>query len=246
MSSDPISMEQGSDQVSEDYENQHVHLIYDQIAPHFSQTRHKPWPIVSRFLLSLPAGAVGLDIGCGNGKCLSVNPNIFILGSDRSQKLIGIAKQHEPSDVVVADTLALPHQQDRWARMDFVVCIAVVHHLSTKGRRREALGEAVGCLRKEGRALIYVWALEQRGSRRGWGEGDEQDIMVPWIMKTGKKEEENGRGGEGEKTFQRYYHLYREGELKEDVMAAGGEVVESGYEKDNWWAICKRANEGDG
>ena len=40
-------------------------------------------------------------------------------------------------------------------------------------------------------------------------------------------------------TYQRYYHLYRRGELEGDVTAAGGVVCESGYEKDNWWAIVK-------
>jgi tRNA (uracil-5-)-methyltransferase TRM9 len=77
-----------------------------------------------------------------------------------------------------------------------------------------------------------VWALEQKGSRRGWDEGDEQDVMVPWVLKSGKG------STEADKTFQRYYHLYKKGELEEDVQRAGGVVLESGYEKDNWWAIA--------
>jgi tRNA (uracil-5-)-methyltransferase TRM9 len=43
----------------------------------------QPWPIIERFLKGLPDGSVGCDIGCGNGKYLAVNPNVFILGSDR-------------------------------------------------------------------------------------------------------------------------------------------------------------------
>lgn len=43
----------------------------------------QPWPIIERFLKNLPAGSVGLDIGCGNGKYLAVNPDVFIVGSDR-------------------------------------------------------------------------------------------------------------------------------------------------------------------
>ena len=94
---------------------------------------------------------------------------------------------------------------------------------------------------------MYVWALEQEGSRRGWSEGDDQDVMVPWVM-WAKKEKGKGKkdvDGSGEKqeedrTFHRYYHLYRKGELEEDVREAGGVVVESGYEKDNWWAIAER------
>lgn len=107
-----------------------------------------------------------------------------------------------------------------------------------------------------GKALIYVWALEQKDSRRGWDEGHEQDVMVPWVLKQKKEkkkvkqkkgkvvksEEADGQGGEegGDKTFLRYYHLYRKGELEDDIKEAGGVVVESGYEKDNWWAIATR------
>lgn len=32
--------------------------------------------------------------------------------------------------------------------------------------------------------------------------------------------------------------MYRKGELEGDIEQAGGSVVESGYEKDNWWAIA--------
>ncbi|KAG4416461.1 hypothetical protein IFR04_010379 [Cadophora malorum] len=227
---------QDSNQVQpESYEEQHVHQVYEQIASHFSSTRYKPWPIVESFLQSLTPGSIGLDIGCGNGKYLAVNKDVFIIASDRSTNLVKIATQHESHAAVVADSLSLPHQDGRF---DFAICIAVVHHLSTRERRAEAVAAILKCLKEGGKALVYVWALEQKGSRRGWDEGSEQDVMVPWVMKSGKKKVEEG--AEPEKTFQRYYHLYRKGELEEDVIGIGGEVVESGYEKDNWWAICRR------
>ncbi|KAG8526360.1 uncharacterized protein KY384_000353 [Bacidia gigantensis] len=249
------------------YEHTHVHSIYTQIAPHFSQTRHKPWPLISQFLLSLSPGSVGLDIGCGNGKYLDVNPAIYIIGSDRSSSLIDIARAEKVgdklgqevgrqggNDVVVADALNLPHKDGgkherggvRDGGFDFAISVAVVHHLSTRGRRVEGIRavlrtltageEDQGIRRAKGKAMIYVWALEQKGSRRGWDVGDEQDVMVPWVMK-GNKEE-------GEKTFKRYYHLYRKGELEEDVRLAGGEVVEGGYESDNWWVVATRGDGG--
>jgi len=43
-----------------------------------------------------------------------------------------------------------------------------------------------------------------------------------------------------EQTFHRYYHLYRRGELEDDIQTAGGIILDSGYEKDNWWAIFRR------
>jgi tRNA (uracil-5-)-methyltransferase TRM9 len=105
-------------------------------------------------------------------------------------------------------------------------------------------------LQDGGKALVYVWALEQKDSRRGWDEGHEQDVMVPWVLKQKKEKkpkqrrgEESHSGGqeqeqEGDKTFLRYYHLYKKGELEQDIGEAGGVVLESGYEKDNWWAIA--------
>lgn len=229
----------------ETYEQTHVHEVYEQIASHFSSTRYKPWPIIERFLKDLPDGSIGLDVGCGNGKYLAVNDKIFIVGSDRSSNLVRIATRHQPHAVIVADVLDLPHRREGF---DFAISIAVVHHLSTSERRIEAIGSILETLRDDGKALIYVWALEQEGSRRGWSEGDEQDVMVPWVMRGSKKTGANAgpAGGKGneeasqDRIFHRYYHLYSKGELERDIEAAGGEVVEGGYEKDNWWVIATR------
>jgi len=176
---------------------------------------------------------------------------------------------------VVADSLSLPHPLHTF---DFAISIAVIHHLSTPARRVEAVQALLETLKQDGRALVFVWALEQKDSRRGWDEGHEQDVMVPWVRKIGQpktpgrkkvKEQtgtdtdkacQDGRTGARwneddqhwdlpeatsqpvptEQTFHRYYHLYRRGELEEDVQAAGGVVIDSGYEKDNWWAIFRR------
>jgi len=246
----------------ETYELQNVHEIYNQIADHFSSTRHKPWPLIASFLQSLTPGSIGLDVGCGNGKYLSVpNQGIFILGSDRSDALVEIARgQSGNFEVCVADCLALPHRE---GQVDFVISVAVIHHLSTAERRVEAVRTILECLtpggdgRGRGRALIYVWALEQASSRRGWKEGDEQDVLVPWVKRSvhskpapfklsadaavnAAKADEDGDEQGGDQVFHRYYHLYAKGELERDVVAAGGVVLEAGYERDNWWVIATR------
>jgi tRNA (uracil-5-)-methyltransferase TRM9 len=138
----------------------------------------------------------------------------------------------------VADSLNLPHPPSSF---DFAICIAVVHHLSTPARRIEAIRSILELLNPgshgtlPSRLLLFVWALEQKSSRRGWDTGDAQDVMVPWILK------DNAKGASErirDRTYDRYYHLYREGELQSDIAAAGGTTLESGYDKDNWWAIC--------
>ncbi|KAI9685590.1 MAG: tRNA methyltransferase, has a role in tRNA modification [Bathelium mastoideum] len=133
---------------------------------------------------------------------------------------------------------------------DFAISIAVVHHLSTEERRIQAIKATLECLKpagdpaKCGRALLYVWALEQKSSRRGWDQNDEQDVMVPWVTKNARGKTRDDAavpdGAETQTTYYRYYHLYREGELERDVSKAGGVVLEAGYEKDNWWAIVAR------
>jgi len=55
------------------------------------------------------------------------------------------------------------------------------------------------------------------------------------------QEQADADAGAPDRTFHRYYHLYRKGELEEDVAAAGGVVLDSGYERDNWWAIAARS-----
>ncbi|KAJ6127458.1 hypothetical protein N7523_003070 [Penicillium sp. IBT 18751x] len=219
---------------AEIYEQKNVHEVYQQIAEHFSSTRYKPWPIVERFLKELQPGSVGLDVGCGNGKYLTVNKDVFIVASDRSENLARIALQHQPHSTVVADIMDLPHRD---AFFDFAISIAVVHHISTPARRVQAIAEILRTVRRGsatesgGKILIYAWALEQKNSRRGWDKGDPQDIMVPWIRKAKSADDEP-------QIFNRYYHLYEEGELERDIDQAGGHVLESGYEKDNWWVIA--------
>lgn len=118
----------------------------------------------------------------------------------------------------------------------------MVHHLSTVERRTEAVNSILATLKLDGKALIYVWALEQDSSRRGWSEKDDQDVMVPWVLRASKKAKNDPAAASqpNDRTVHRYYHLYRRGELERDVEAAGGLVLESGYEKDNWWAIARR------
>lgn len=169
-------------------EEEYVHKVYNEIAPHFSETRYKPWPIVTDFLMTRPMGSVGIDVGCGNGKYLNVNPNIYIIGSDRSSGLIQCAHEIDPINynVLVADGMRLPHLDNRF---DFAISIAVVHHWTTRERRISAIKHILSKVRSGGQALIYCWALEQGNSRRGYHEGMEQDVLVPWVLQEKKKKE---------------------------------------------------------
>ncbi|EEB06970.2 tRNA methyltransferase Trm9 [Schizosaccharomyces japonicus yFS275] len=238
----------------EAYEEEHVHRVYDQIANHFSATRYKPWPVVDRYLSSLSPGSVGVDVGCGNGKYLGLNSNAYLIGNDRCSNLVRIASNRGPA--LVADGLAAPHPTGRF---DFAISIAVIHHFSTPERRREGIAEVLRVLRPQGTALFFVWALEQQNSRRGWKEGDSQDVYVPWVLgdryQGGKKKDkkEKGESSTGSPAassvateaadaselvsaasskpepvvYQRYYHLFKKGELEECIQSVGGTVMKA-------------------
>ncbi|NXS08907.1 ALKB8 protein, partial [Neodrepanis coruscans] len=60
-------------------EQEYVHKVYEEIATHFSSTRHSPWPRIVEFLRSLPTGSIVADIGCGNGKYLGINEDLYMV-----------------------------------------------------------------------------------------------------------------------------------------------------------------------
>ena len=90
-------------------EKLHVHEVYEKIALHFSGTRHSPWPKVAEFLRNQPVGSLVADVGCGNGKYLGINDNLFKTGSDRSFNLASICRERGYS-VIVCDILSLPYR----------------------------------------------------------------------------------------------------------------------------------------
>ncbi|KAH9856950.1 S-adenosyl-L-methionine-dependent methyltransferase [Lenzites betulinus] len=298
----------------QNYEDQHVHAVYDEIAPHFSSTRYKPWPIIATFLASLPTGWVGVDLGTGNGKYLPLPAerpgSVWTVGLDRSRNLLEIAKHAGGSEreVVWGDVLDGPW---RTGAFDYAISIATIHHLATSERRKVAVRRLIESIAPaHGRALIYVWAIEQDElSKRSIpatsvpGSGDDaggvpemeskhvfagkgQDVFVPWVMSKPAEPKPKGRrkgksklevppedkgiprkeeaSQEAPKIFERYYHMFAEGELRELVTEAatemglqvgacslgeqemagglvhGVEIVQDGWERSNFYVELRR------
>ncbi|DBA02863.1 TPA: LOW QUALITY PROTEIN: hypothetical protein N0F65_006653 [Lagenidium giganteum] len=244
-------------------EVEHVHKVYDSIAPHFSHTRHHPWPLVTEFLHSLDAGAMVADVGCGNGKYLRVNPALSMIGSDRSIPLLHCSADGSTSNLFGCDALALPL---RSRAFDAAISIAVLLHISTVERRIALISviTLVGALSRRlwityslvirrscvcselarivkvgGELFIVAWAFEQDESSKR--QFDSQDVMVEWKLQekyapaeqltTHAKEDKARRWV----VYQRYCHVYRQGELEELVAQVPGlRVISSAYSRSNW------------
>ncbi|XP_055278919.1 alkylated DNA repair protein alkB homolog 8 isoform X1 [Moschus berezovskii] len=151
-----------SDKEALQLEQDYVHRVYEEIARHFSSTRHTPWPHIVEFLKALPSGSLVADIGCGNGKYLGINKELYMIGCDHSQNLVDICRERQ-YQAFVCDALAVPI---RSGSCDACISIAVIHHFATAERRVAALQELVRLLRPGGKALIYVWAMEQEYNKK--------------------------------------------------------------------------------
>lgn len=189
-------------------ESEHVHQVYDQIARHFSDTRHSLWPVIHQFLLRIPSGSVVADIACGNGKYQAVRPNeLYWVGLDHSRALLELCYQNQvkyatgdaiddehavvvgseksayfvrSANWIQTDMIKLPFKS---ASLDYAICIAAVHHLATWERRRRSIEEMMRCVRDGGEVMIFVWALEQRKESKRQFDPSQQDVFVPWKLK---------------------------------------------------------------
>ncbi|EFX68353.1 hypothetical protein DAPPUDRAFT_260253 [Daphnia pulex] len=131
---------------------------------------------------------------------------------------------------------------------DAVISIAVIHHLATEERRLLALQDisrkfaiSPGLLSKGGRALVYVWAKEQKiGTKKSTyllqkknevsrtetypstilpvhenrTEFKHADVLVPWKLKSKTSGCKELDPGINPSAFLRFYHVFKEGELE--------------------------------
>ncbi|KAG2367467.1 hypothetical protein BDR07DRAFT_1448787 [Suillus spraguei] len=161
---------------------------------------------------------------------------------------------------------------------DYTISIATIHHLASHNRRKlavQCLLQAVSPV--HGRMMIYVWAIEQdelskRSIPASNTNGSDQhpmtgeDVFVPWVMS------QNQQTAKGKckndvpllatsksavptlaletPVYNRYYHMFAKGELKQlTVQAAeelglmgcrGVEIIQEGWERSNYYVELRR------
>ena len=213
-------------------ESEHVFDVYEKIAPHFSKTRYKMWPEVSRFLESLAENSLVLDAGCGNGKNLT-NPKLAMIGSDRALAFCKLASEETGRDSFCSDISKDTGLSFRAGVFDAVISIAVIHHIPSLAGRIAALRQISRSLKAGGRALVYVWAMEQEEGSVGARKFASQDVFVPWHFQTKYSEE-----GSTEKLEQmhRYYHVFTRSEFESllDEVKPWLVVKRIYFDSNNW------------
>ncbi|GMI13725.1 hypothetical protein TrVE_jg4970 [Triparma verrucosa] len=237
-----------------------VKEFYNKVAEQWHHTRSKRgilWPRCVEFLNNLEKYSIVADVGCGDGKYLPAifKNGCFGIGCDISVELLKLCGKSggpdvmqqeydktswaERPEVAAADCLRLPL---RTSSCDAAICIAVMHHLSTLPRRIMCLKEILRILRVGGKVDVQAWALEQEGGKRRFGG---QEVYVPFKVQPKYLEGKgSGVGGEDDGdliSFDRYCHVYTEGELEKVVEEVGvvdgkrWEIEGKGWDAGNWW-----------
>jgi len=169
-----------------------VKITYEQIASHFSETRHHVWTPVKKFIDSFKVNSLVADIGCGNGKNMYRKDCEFI-GLDFCYNFNKICYDKGLSSIV-ADNMNLPLRDNLF---DYTISVAVIHHLDSKLKRLKAINELMRITKPKGKVFISVWALKQPDKFKR--QFIQRDNMVEW-NKYGKK-------------FYRFYHVFEDLEL---------------------------------
>jgi alkylated DNA repair protein alkB family protein 8 len=217
-------------------EEECVFNVYDQIAPHFSHTRYKMWPKVAEFVSRQPAGSFLMDAGCGNGKNLTQAGHLTRFASDRSFPFCEMAQKVAKCDAIQADISRDVGKSFRSRIFDAVIAIAVIHHIPTFEGRVQALREIHRLLKPGGRALIYVWAMEQMKDSIGARKFESQDIYVPWNLQSKYLKADKGIPEGQIVPLMRYYHVFTESEFQNMLQSVPELKVESIYYDNNNWA----------
>ncbi len=203
-----------------------ISQVYNVIADDFSKTRYKTWPAVAEFIDTFQKNSINADIGCGNGKNILYRSELNFKGMDITPEFVNICNKRK-LDVVEGNILSIPFESNYFNN---VICIAVLHHLENKQDRINGICELLRITKSSGMLMIYVWAFEQPSESKR--QFNTQDEMVSFKKRDGT-------------IYYRYYHLYKQHELEEEINCAILKsnldiVVTSGYERGNWYVIIKK------
>lgn len=213
-----------------EFEQTYVKDVYESIASDFDRTRYSYWDYVYNFIISIRPNTSLLDLGCGNGKYLSVRHDLKLFALDNCENLIKVVNTKYPTvKTFISDVTETSFDSESFEN---IISIAVIHHLHTEERRLNMIKEIIRILKLNGRALITAWATEQTGTKtltKATKINDFNDFLIPWDDKKNKV------------ISQRFYHLFEKYEFEKLLSNFSNiKIIDSKYDRDNWNVIIEK------
>lgn len=178
--------------------------VWDSIAPEWNEFKENCDDRIVEFLKGEDIKKV-LDVGCASGRYF-IKSDFDLYGVDFSEEMLNLAKKNATKkgikfkgDKVNLECDKLPYEDGYFDR---IICIAVLHCLTSKKGRLHALNEIKRVLKKDGKCLIKVW---NRNSKRFKGK---EEKIVKWRDKGG-----------------RYYYFYTKELLESDLKNSGFKLL---------------------
>jgi alkylated DNA repair protein alkB family protein 8 len=190
-------------------ETTYVKEVYEEIAPHFSNTRSYKWSWVIDFLDSLKTDSIVYDLGCGNGRNMD-HGSLKFIGIDNCENFVSICKNKNLS-VINSNITKIPLNNNS---ADAIICIAVFHHLSSTENRIKSLLEMKRLVKPGGKILISTWSINQPQKTRRTFNNYGNNIVL-W----------NSYG----KLYERYYYIFKLDEIKELIKRVGLIILNYDY-----------------
>jgi SAM-dependent methyltransferase len=202
-----------------------VRATYDRIAPHFAETRSRPWPAVEEFL-ETAAGGLGIDVGCGNGRhAATLAARVDrALGVDLSHRLlveaadpVATAGAAAPSGVFRGEPRSTPVPA---GSVGVALHVATLHHLPDRSARVDGLDELARTLAPGGRGLVSAWSVtHDRFDREAGFDG-----WIDWTLPDGT-------------TVPRFYHVYDPDGFAADLGTSDLDVERTFTEAGNCYGV---------
>ena len=211
-------------------------------------SRTNPWESIFELVKKwVGNGQRVLDVGCGDGRYFEAlkDKKANYVGVDNCEALIKKTRKYEnrKTKFLVGDILDLPFGDNQF---DYVLCIAVLHHIPSRELQLKALCEMRRVLKPGGKLIMTNWMLlreiyklwrivkllhcyiVKRNNCLGL-----KNVLVPWGI-TGNK-------------INRYYYAFSLAELKRLVKKVGFRIDRAYYmdrkKKTSFWrSYWKRGN----